>query len=293
MFQVPILDVAIGMIFLFLLLSLLATAFQEVLAGRGNMRGKLLEIAISKLTGTLRERVLSHPLVRQAGERLPSYVAKENFSRVIIQEVFGPEGIPADAKTIQEKIAAVKDDQLRAVLQSLYAGAASELEQRIASWYETAMDRLSGVYKRHMQASLFWIGLTIAVAANADAIAVFRHLSSNDKAREAVIAQAVAFANEHPNDEALKVRTEKLIEDELHQQNEKLKRSLGVGWYWSAVKQEWRAAEGWFAVAWVLTKIIGWIISAYAITIGAPFWFDMLKKVIQIRNTGVKPGEKK
>jgi hypothetical protein len=40
--------------------------------------------------------------------------------------------------------------------------------------------------------------------------------------------------------------------------------------------------------SWAL-MIVGWIITALAISLGAPFWFDILNKVIKLRTTGNKP----
>jgi hypothetical protein len=37
--------------------------------------------------------------------------------------------------------------------------------------------------------------------------------------------------------------------------------------------------------------IAGWLITALAICMGAPFWFDMLNKVIRLRNAGTKPSD--
>jgi hypothetical protein len=42
--------------------------------------------------------------------------------------------------------------------------------------------------------------------------------------------------------------------------------------------------------AWLL-KIFGWLITAFAISLGAPFWFDLLNKFMVVRST-VKPREK-
>ena len=36
-------------------------------------------------------------------------------------------------------------------------------------------------------------------------------------------------------------------------------------------------------------KLIGWIITILAISLGAPFWFDILNKVASIRSSGTKP----
>ena len=39
----------------------------------------------------------------------------------------------------------------------------------------------------------------------------------------------------------------------------------------------------------ILGVFMGWALSAIAISMGAPFWFDILGKVINVRNTGPKP----
>ena len=41
---------------------------------------------------------------------------------------------------------------------------------------------------------------------------------------------------------------------------------------------------------WPMFKILlGWVLSGVAIAMGAPFWFDLLSKVVNVRNTGSKP----
>jgi hypothetical protein len=39
----------------------------------------------------------------------------------------------------------------------------------------------------------------------------------------------------------------------------------------------------------VLRMILGWAVSAIAIAMGAPFWFDLLNRLVNVRNTGGKP----
>ncbi len=40
-------------------------------------------------------------------------------------------------------------------------------------------------------------------------------------------------------------------------------------------------------------KIIGLILTIFAISLGAPFWFDVLNKIVSIRSVGLSPEEKK
>lgn len=298
MFHSPILDVVIGMIFLFLLLSLLATAVQEAISGRYNLRGKLLKAALQNMLGDAQtDRILAHPLISTAhreSDKLPSYISKENFSSALIHSLPGYTGLPARLNTLAERIATVPDERLKRVLQGFDLELPGQFEAQVSRWYESVMDRWSGVYKRKIQGRLFWMGLIIAAVLNADAIRVYQHLASHDKARAAVVAQALQFTKDHPNDAALTQAAHDLLQKEIDRQNEGLKQTLGLGWYKRSLQKEWQELTHWsLFLLWSITKLLGWVISAFAITIGAPFWFDLLKKVIQIRNTGVKPGETK
>jgi hypothetical protein len=44
---------------------------------------------------------------------------------------------------------------------------------------------------------------------------------------------------------------------------------------------------------WVLYKLFGLFISIFAVSLGAPFWFDMLSKFVNLRSAGTPPGETK
>ncbi|RAJ07023.1 hypothetical protein LX64_02152 [Chitinophaga skermanii] len=53
--------------------------------------------------------------------------------------------------------------------------------------------------------------------------------------------------------------------------------------------------KAWFVVSEIPAdgkRLLGWIITALALTLGAPFWFDLLKKLVNLRNAGIKPEEK-
>ena len=52
-------------------------------------------------------------------------------------------------------------------------------------------------------------------------------------------------------------------------------------------------AAAWFAALWLIifNHGIGWIITALAVSLGAPFWFDTLNRFMTIRNAGRSPNE--
>jgi hypothetical protein len=46
------------------------------------------------------------------------------------------------------------------------------------------------------------------------------------------------------------------------------------------------------SAVWVRT-VLGWLVTAFAVMFGAPFWFDLLGKLVRLRGSGANPVEKK
>ena len=73
--------------------------------------------------------------------------------------------------------------------------------------------------------------------------------------------------------------------------------SLPIGWASGVEGQPWPGLHFWEGAFWVnwatqfRVHIFGWLLTALAISLGAPFWFDLLNKFIVVRAT-VKPQEK-
>src|SRR5713226_3383259 len=102
MFGSEILDVALGLVFTYLLLSLICTAANELLAGLLNLRGRKLFAGIenllygSDLPAQAPDRtrdlqvtdVYDHPLIRSLyRRRWPSYIPSTNFALAVIDSL--------------------------------------------------------------------------------------------------------------------------------------------------------------------------------------------------------------
>ena len=61
---------------------------------------------------------------------------------------------------------------------------------------------------------------------------------------------------------------------------------LPIGW---AVEQQPDDGWDWFLTVW--RKAIGLVLTAAAVTLGAPFWFDLLGKVARVRSAGARPAK--
>ena len=177
------------------------------------------------------------------------------------------------------------------------------LKAHIQDWYNSAMDRVSGRYKYRTQIILFAIGVVLAVGLNADTVKIVQQLSTSPALRESVVAAATETAKNTntaanpPAGAAGSIGSEP-VEGEIKKvagQVSDLK-GLGIPLGWPAPKP---GPNNWFVRVWDQAEpeferpgiYFGWLLTAIAVSLGAPFWFDMLNKIMIFRST-VKPGEK-
>jgi hypothetical protein len=303
-----ILDVAIGIIFIFVLVSLICSAIREALEGWLKTRASHLEQGIRQLlhdeggSGVARQ-VFEHPLVFSLfsgaykpaattgwptaltrGRNLPSYIPSRNFALALMDTAArGPAADQSgrDASTtlsleaVRANISNIGDPAVQRVLLVALDTAQNDLEKAIANveaWYDSGMDRVSGWYKRSTQWILLGVGLFVAIVLNVNTIAIADFLYHQKAARETLVAEAQNAAGdpEYLNRKYDQVRGDL---DALQ---------LPIGWT-STSSQKTGGQK--------LEALAGWLVTAFAATVGAPFWFDLLNKIMVIRST-VKPHEK-
>ena len=328
------LDVLIGVVFVFLLVSLLASAAVEIFEAIRKRRAQFLWEGIGELLRDpkLVEALYNHPLInglykgdyQPRGHTLPSYIPSRSFALAIMDLLLGEghtgatgaSAPPKTGATIEpEKVAALANvpapaglagsvDKLanqarEAVLALVHAAQndAAAARQNIEDWYNTSMDRVSGWYKRSTQAWLLLIGFVLAVALNVNTITVVRVLSTSKSKRDAVVGIAVQYAKSNapagvPTAEDLEVAKQH-YEDAENQLNAL---GLPIGWHQygcptcTRLPDSNKFLDRCWAMCWA-GVVGGWLLTALAVSLGAPFWFDMLNKIIVVRST-VKPQEK-
>ena len=91
---------------------------------------------------------------------------------------------------------------MRKILLALFDDAQGNVEkfkQNIEIWFNNAMDRVSGWYKRRAQRVIATLAVLAAVGMNVDAVLIFKHLQTYPGARDTLVAQASKFvASEQP-----------------------------------------------------------------------------------------------
>ena len=290
MFQTPVISVAMGLCFTFGAVALIASSLNEAFAGLLKLRGRLLLDSLKHLLNrdpvliksiytnavvnpmeplqTLGKDVAARPAWlahdglwgmlrgRMAGglpfAKVPSYIESRAFAVALI------DGIGArqrDLGSIEAAIDRIEDSQLRGALTQLLQRAEGQVERfeaGVAAWFDLAMDRASGAYKRRAQLFTFLFGLLVAVLLNVDAT----HLAT------VLWQQPILQPPGAPADASAA-----LVQLQ----------TLPIGWS--------TGAAGRLDAA----KLIGWLLTASAAVFGAPFWFDLLQRVVQLRSTGPKP----
>jgi len=159
---------------------------------------------------------------------------------------------------------------------------AERLQANVEQWFNDAMDRVGGWYKRWTQKILLVIAVIIVFAANVDTFTIANRLMRDNALR----ASLVSAAENTIQNNAAADNTQILLKDA-----EKL--NLPLGWVRAESdpykKDQVPSANigGW------LLKVLGLLISAFAVSMGAPFWFDTLSKFVNLRGAGTPPGETK
>jgi hypothetical protein len=141
-------------------------------------------------------------------------------------------------------------------------------------WYDSTMDRVSSWYKQRSQKVVLLLALFLAVAANADTVTIINSLSHDQAMRSSLVAAAQGYAKIQPQD--ANGTAEQRIGSNL-KEIEKL--GLPVGWN----RDDPRLVPNGFWV-WV-SKVLGWLLTAVAVSLGAPFWFDLLNKFMAVRSS--------
>lgn len=278
-----VLEVVLGLSFLFATLSLVTSGAHEMIAALLGLRARTLEKGIANLLADDDEAkaLYAHPLVRSLyrGTRRPSYIPREKFALAFVDlKVKAAVGAAADqVESVRAAIDQLPAGRVYETLDVLWRdarGDAARFRHSVEGWFDDSMERVSGWYRRMAQAILFGLGMLLAVGMNVNAVTVAQRLWSDAPLRATVARQAAAVEAPAGDDDAPSLRGSL----EEVQQGLKTVDGLGLplGWTDEAKPSTWYGG------------LAGWLFTAVAISMGAPFWFDLLGRVARLRSTGVR-----
>lgn len=320
MFGSIILEVIIGIIFINILVSTICSTIREGIEAKLKTRAAYLEISIRELlndkAGTgIAKALYDHPLINSlfsgdytpgkqgpprilaSGKDLPSYIPSSNFAIALMD--IAARGAPTDSfssdpgspvislANIRQNILNIDNPTVQRALLTAIDTAQGDLntaQLNIENWFNGSMDRISGWYKRSTYWVLFWIGLVVAIGFNINTVTLADFLYRNESVRTVLVKRAeVAAADTNYLKNASYENAKKDL-DTL---------KLPIGWDigWGAPHPHTNYPSTISLWNDVFGVILGWLLTAIAATLGAPFWFDLLNKVMVVRST-VKPTQK-
>jgi hypothetical protein len=323
-----ILEVAVGLIFVWLVISVATMEIQNRISTALNWRADYLERSILSMLKdkALVEKFYQHPLILElslkdkngkfirdkSGQiRKPEFIPNSTFATAAFEVIInagkdGPD-FPVDMMSLEEMRASMhslgeKNPPLARLTQYLFPNLGrtldnvelklTEYRKNIENWFNDVMSQTSNWYKIRAQWMSFVIGIFVAIFLNIDTLQVAQKLWQEPTARAVLVAQAEAEAQR----------------DEPSSNGMATARSLNIpiGWTTTSLTTKSCALFGMINYQLVirsggeclavtslpalnngwglLVKLFGYLLSGAAAAQGAPFWFDILRKLV-----GAKP----
>jgi hypothetical protein len=299
----PALDVAIGMSFAYFLFSVLATAGTEAVSRFTHKRARDLEgwlkhmladpaggstayasflasptmqsllISTRRITKPLAAPTEGATAKASRHPRPPAYIPSPHFVNAVLSigrgagegAAVGLSGWDALGADLQRQpIAGTVAGQALLEIYRRASGDAVQFRRDAEAWFDDQMERLSGVYKRWSQWVVWAIGISLALALNANSFRMAETLWNDPSSRQSIVTAAgSATAGE----------TVAKAQSDINAL------PLPLGWNGNGYHHLW----GW-AIAF-----LGALITFAAISLGAPFWFDTLSRLSRLRSTGAPP----
>ncbi|MGB8064459.1 MAG: hypothetical protein WCF26_21400 [Candidatus Sulfotelmatobacter sp.] len=304
LFNSTVLDLAIGIVFVYLLLAVMCTTINEWIAGITSVRAKTLAKGIQQLldqqkgsdsTRSFLEDFYAHPLIsgmltpgKTDADAHPSYLPSRTFATTVMDLATKGKLGSISFSDLENGVKALPDGDVKTALLALLQNASGDLgcaQKNIEQWFDDTMERVSGWYKRRTQVVTVCVAIVLAIGTNADTMRIGHLLWTNGTLRATIVEKA------KNRTETGKEQTSRIESVQYPDTSNPLKPVFKP----SADEMDalkpllgWAGLDLYDRSQWP-SRLLGWILSIIAISLGAPFWFDMLNKVMNIRNTGQKP----
>lgn len=300
------LDVAIGLTLVYLGASLFVTVINEYIAQILNLRGRQLHAALQKLIDdniikqTLAQHPAFTPFFNNHPEKAGSYVDPKILGQLLVGSLSTTASTNNSISQLTEAIDKLPHSALKTQLQSIARITGDKTENMataVSDWLDRSLTMMGESYKRNLQIISFVVGLVITIMLNINTITLTERLYHDKELRNATTALAVQVT-ERINKETFEkcqkqtdITSQDLACNELNklaniiQKHDESLGKLPIGWSNTSLSDFFATLSLWAG----LKMLIGWLLTALAVSLGAPFWFDLLNKAVSIRHGMKKP----
>ena len=178
------------------------------------------------------------------------------------------------------------DPETRHQLCTLYRDSHENPEQfktELEEWYIQTQDRSKGAFKRTIACITFGVGLILAVTFNLDTIEIASELQNNPEMRISMLKNAETMMADFSGVED-STNIQKVFDDNAKKYQQMMTNiNAQMSTTGSFNTNSAKGAKG--------KKILGFLLTAIALSLGAPFWFDLLNKFMRLRTSLPSNGE--
>lgn len=294
----------------------LGTYLDQAINAAVNMQGATAENVMKVIhpIGGIAD-LQSHPLMVGTPSSLPSYVPARDFAAALLDQLIDSSKADLFAQA-KNTINNLPDGDLKTTLLAFIEAGANDIDtfrKRIENWFDDAMERVSGIYTRFSQYVLLALGLVIAVGMNIDSVHLTKTLWDQPTLSNAISNGAAQYVsankenifgckeNRPPGDatgqntateaKACQKIDLKAIQDVIDQQKLPIGRNGANFFGCPYVTQGGHSVPSAVCAdaAWEFWTVLGWLVTAFAISLGAQFWFGLLTQLINLRAAGDRP----
>jgi hypothetical protein len=308
MFGLEALDVMIGLVAVYLAFGMACTAIVEAITAWFNVRSSNLEAALKEyFAGEVSQgesfvkAFYDHPLVQalsKGAKGRPSYIPREIVGQVVESLIMARNVGKSLVEAVDSFPDAPEINRVKGILSTFVTRAAGDVaafRKDVEKHFDDAMDRASGWFKRYTQVVALVASAVLVIGANVDTVEISKSLASSPEVRTKTMEIAAEMLKDAKAKEERIKTTLGQDKDAVKEAVERTKESLEVynramsGMESSGLQLGWKKPSRDRDFWWYLTKAVGLLVSIFAVSLGAPFWFDILQRFMQVRASGASP----
>jgi hypothetical protein len=316
MFNSPVIDLVILLSFTYFIGSLILSALNESIAGTFRLRQEELKKGINKFfldshwRAFVKNIFIKSPHIQtlmKKEDKFPVYIPARNFVLAIVQHLDGNAyksgNIVSNRVKDIDKQDTEKDilpDELVIVLKTIMKQVSNlppeqiiyEFEQRLEVFFNNSMDRVTGWYKRRVRRILLILGFSLSVVLNIDTIKIcndaIQDRSKLSNAVDNISSNILKFDTLQKSQIRIKdsasaitvTQTKDGVTTPVVVYEQTTGYKLGYNTF-DDFKRQWK--ENFWK------KLLGILLTAFALQLGSNYWFDMMNKAVNVRAAGKRP----
>lgn len=326
LFNSPILDIALTLVFIYFMLGLIVSSLNEIVMSFLKKRQAFLKEAISELLFDehwkgISTQLINSPFIqslKKKNDHFPAYIPSRSFAQAMIDVIRNNKDTELTVKKIREELTGdnspIKGEAKKMLLGLLDQAENdfSKFQSGLERFYDDAMDRANGWYKKYVRVWIFCISISLCILLNVDSILITKRLWQDP----AIAKQSADLVQENMKNISMDstkkfavIKTDagtdtmglvtidnNNVDAAMNKTaTASLKKNVKNIKVTTAVIKELPIPIGWGKGNYPVTfwgwfpKLFGWLLTAFALMLGAPFWFDLLNKIVNLRSVGKKP----